>query len=91
MDFGTTVADGQVFTKEIAILNHGTKCGDFKIFANPALPFHFMPADGTVNPGYSQPIRVILLLSILLFITFLYLAYHRCVYLCVCMYMCVCR
>ena len=58
VDFGTTVADGQVFTKEIAILNHGSKCGDYKILLDPNLPFHIMPVQGTIHPGYSQPIRV---------------------------------
>lgn len=58
VDFGTTVADGQLFTEEIAILNHGLKCGDYKIFLEKGFPFHILPLEGTIHPGYSQPIRV---------------------------------
>ncbi|XP_057307230.1 cilia and flagella-associated protein 47-like isoform X2 [Hydractinia symbiolongicarpus] len=57
VDFGTTVADGQLFTKEISILNHGLKCGDYKIFLKKEFPFHILPLEGTIHPGYSQPIR----------------------------------
>ena len=58
VDFGTTVADGQIYTKEIAILNHGTKSGDYKICVPEEFPFNVMPLEGTIHPGYSQPIRV---------------------------------
>lgn len=58
VNFGTCIADGKIYYKEIAILNHGTKRGSFKIHQNPDLPFTIMPSEGVVYPGYSQPIRV---------------------------------
>lgn len=58
VNFGTCIADGKIYDKEIAILNHGTKRGSFKIHQNPDFPFTIMPSEGVVYPGYSQPIRV---------------------------------
>lgn len=58
VNFGTCIADGKIYYKEIAILNHGTKRGSFKIHQNPDFPFTIMPSEGVVYPGYSQPIRV---------------------------------
>lgn len=57
-DLGTIVADGQVYTQDIAILNHGIKFGDYKIFIEDDFPFKVMPLEGSIQPGYSQPIRV---------------------------------
>lgn len=61
-DLGTIVADGQVYTRDIAILNHGIKYGEFKIDIEDNLPFKVMPLEGFVQPGYSQPIRVSILI-----------------------------
>ena len=47
-----------MYTKDIAILNHGIKHGDYKIYLEPDLPFKVLPLEGTIQPGYSQPIRV---------------------------------
>lgn len=58
VDFGTCIADGKIYYKEIAILNHGTKRGSFKIHQHSDFPFTIMPSEGVVYPGYSQPIRV---------------------------------
>ena len=58
VNFGTCIADGKIYYKEIAILNHGTKRGSFKIHQNPDFPITIMPSEGVVYPGYSQPIRV---------------------------------
>ena len=58
VNFGTCIADGKIYYKEIAILNHGTKRGSFKIHQNPDFPFTIMPSEDVVYPGYSQPIRV---------------------------------
>ena len=58
VDFGTTVADGKVLTREIAILNRGMRTGEFKIEIPEDCPFFINPTDGTIRPGYSQPLRV---------------------------------
>ena len=58
VDFGTPVADGKVLRKEIAILNRGSKSGEFRLKYDGNEPFTIIPMKGVVKAGYSQPIRV---------------------------------
>ena len=58
VDYGTTIADGKVIRKEIAILNRGAKNGTFKLSYEGNKPITIVPMQGMVKAGYSQPIRV---------------------------------
>ena len=58
VDFGTVIADGKVLRQEIAILNRGSRNGAFKLNYEGKQPISFVPRQGVVKAGYSQPIRV---------------------------------
>ena len=60
VDFGIVTADGKVLRKEIAILNHGSKNGAFKLVYEGEEPILIIPKQGIVKAGYSQPVRVCL-------------------------------
>jgi len=57
-DFGVTVADGKVLTREVFVVNEGSLTGEFKIRYNGNQPITIMPSGGIIKPGARQSIKV---------------------------------
>lgn len=57
-DFGVTVADGKVLTREVFVVNEGSLTGEFKIKYNGNQPITIMPSGGIIKPGARQSIKV---------------------------------
>ncbi len=58
VDFGHVVANSKVISKEVEILNHGSKSGDFKLKYSGEHPIAVIPSAGTIPPGSAQKIKV---------------------------------
>eukprot|EP00079_Xenopus_tropicalis_P021661 XP_012813080.1 PREDICTED: cilia- and flagella-associated protein 47 isoform X1 [Xenopus tropicalis] len=58
VNFGNIVASSKMIHKEIAIRNHGSSPGTFKIKYTGQLPITIAPSSGTVEPKTQQLIRV---------------------------------
>lgn len=58
VDFGTVVANSKVLSKEVALINHGSMPGEFKISYTGNLPIVIVPTSGKVSPKTVQMIKV---------------------------------
>nr|XP_039264663.1 cilia- and flagella-associated protein 47-like isoform X2 [Styela clava] len=58
VDFGMVVANSKVLSQEVALINHGSMPGEFKISYNGDLPIVIVPTSGKVNPKTIQLIKV---------------------------------
>ncbi|KAM3935444.1 cilia- and flagella-associated protein 47 [Leptodactylus fuscus] len=58
VNFGSVVANSKVIYKEIAITNHGSSSGTFKIKYSGHLPITVFPTSGIVEPKTMQIIKV---------------------------------
>ncbi|KAK3096977.1 hypothetical protein FSP39_005325 [Pinctada imbricata] len=58
VNFGNLVANSKTVSKEIALTNHGSKSGEFKIKYSGDKPIVIMPSSGSVPPKSVQLIKV---------------------------------
>lgn len=58
VDFGSTVANSKTIAREISLINHGSKAGEFKIKYAGEQPIAIMPTSGSVPPKSVQLIKV---------------------------------
>jgi len=58
VDFGNTVANSKTIAREISIINHGSKAGEFKIKYAGDQPIAIMPTSGTVPPKSVQLVKL---------------------------------
>ena len=58
MDFGNVVANSKTIAREISLINHGSKAGEFKIKYGGNQPIAIMPTSGSVPPKSVQLIKV---------------------------------
>ena len=58
VNFGNLVANSKTISKEIALTNHGSKSGEFKIKYSGDKPIVIMPSSGSVPPKSVQLIKV---------------------------------
>ncbi|KAG8451901.1 hypothetical protein GDO86_003916 [Hymenochirus boettgeri] len=58
VNFENIIANGKAVQKEIAIINHGSSAGTFKIKYNGHLPITIYPTSGIVEPKTKQFIQV---------------------------------
>lgn len=58
VDFGNLVANSKTIAKEISLVNHGSKSGEFKIKYAGDRPIAIVPNAGTVPPKSVQMIKV---------------------------------
>ena len=58
IDFGTMVVANKVVTREVYLMNHGSKPGSFKITYIGKKPLSITPASGEVPPKTAQVLRV---------------------------------
>ncbi|XP_052240686.1 cilia- and flagella-associated protein 47-like isoform X3 [Dreissena polymorpha] len=58
VDFGNVVANSKTIAREISLVNHGSKSGEFKIKYAGNQPIAIMPTSGTVPPKSVQLIKV---------------------------------
>lgn len=58
VDFGNVVANSKTIAREISLVNHGSKSGDFKIKYAGNQPIAIMPTSGSIPPKSVQLIKV---------------------------------
>lgn len=58
VDFGSLVASSKTISKEIALTNHGSKAGEFKLKYSGDKPLAIVPTSGNVPPKSVQLIKV---------------------------------
>ncbi|XP_053397416.1 cilia- and flagella-associated protein 47-like isoform X4 [Mercenaria mercenaria] len=58
VDFGNVVANSKTIAREISLVNHGSKAGEFKIKYAGNQPIAIMPTSGSVPPKSVQLIKV---------------------------------
>ena len=58
VDFGNVVANSKTIAREISLVNHGSKSGEFKIKYSGDKPIAIMPTSGSVPPKSVQLIKV---------------------------------
>ncbi|KAL4233464.1 hypothetical protein ACF0H5_008145 [Mactra antiquata] len=58
VDFGNVVANSKTLAREISLVNHGSKPGEFKIKYAGNQPIAIMPTSGSVPPKSVQLIKV---------------------------------
>jgi len=58
VDFGHVVANSKTIAREISLINHGSKSGEFKIKYAGNQPIAIMPTSGSVPPKSVQLIKV---------------------------------
>ena len=59
VDFGNVVANSKTIAREISLVNHGSKSGEFKIKYSGDKPIAIMPTSGSVPPKSVQLIKVL--------------------------------
>ncbi|XP_052808119.1 cilia- and flagella-associated protein 47-like isoform X2 [Mya arenaria] len=58
IDFGHVVANSKTIAREISLINHGSKSGEFKIKYAGDQPIAIMPTSGSVPPKSVQLIKI---------------------------------
>lgn len=58
VDFGNLVASSKTIAKEISLINHGSKAGEFKLKYSGDKPLAIVPTSGNVPPKSVQLIKV---------------------------------
>ncbi|XP_071134806.1 cilia- and flagella-associated protein 47-like isoform X3 [Mytilus edulis] len=58
VDFGSLVASSKTISKEIALTNHGSKAGEFKLKYSGDKPLAIVPTSGNVPPKSVQLIKI---------------------------------
>ena len=58
VEFGNVVANSKTIAREISLVNHGSKAGEFKIKYSGDKPIAIMPTSGSVPPKSVQLIKV---------------------------------
>uniref|UniRef100_H2YRU5 HYDIN/VesB/CFA65-like Ig-like domain-containing protein n=1 Tax=Ciona savignyi TaxID=51511 RepID=H2YRU5_CIOSA len=58
VDFGMVVANSRVLNQEVALINHGSLAGEFKVVYSGSKPIVITPSSGKVNPKTIQLIKV---------------------------------
>ncbi|XP_078495986.1 cilia- and flagella-associated protein 47 isoform X1 [Ciona intestinalis] len=58
VDFGMVVANSRVLSQEVALINHGSLVGEFKVVYTGSKPIVITPSSGKVNPKTIQLIKV---------------------------------
>ncbi|XP_064627283.1 cilia- and flagella-associated protein 47-like isoform X2 [Lineus longissimus] len=58
VNFGNVVACSKVISKEISVINQGSKSGEFKVKYSGDIPISVIPSSGNVPPKTAQIIKV---------------------------------
>ena len=58
VDFGNVVADSKTIAREISLVNHGSRAGEFHLKYAGNQPIVIMPTSGSVPPKSVQLIKV---------------------------------